>query len=340
LTGGRPVTSKVVMKNPFRLTIVSVLVLFCTWFGLAGSACAEDFPSRPVTIVIGFAPGGMSDVIARVFQARLAQRLGVPVIIDNRPGAGGITGTSYVARSAPDGYTLLLTWDAHIINAIALKDLPYNVGKDFAPVIYVGRLPLLMVARKDLPANNVKEFVALAKTVPGKMNFASVGMASPTRLEAENLIRQAGIKVAHIPYKGAAPSLVALLSGEVAFSFLSYPAVRGQIDAGAIKALAVTGSTRLPELPNVPTMAESGFAGAQAYSWQGIFVPAGTPAKTIATLNAAINEALLDPEVKAKLHGNGVETVGGSVEDFASFQRSEYEKWAKFVRETKISFEE
>ena len=328
------------MRSLLRSAFVGIFVAFAACLGIVSRACAEDFPSRPVTIVIGFAPGGMSDVIARVFQSRLSQRLGVPVIIDNRPGAGGITGTNYVARATPDGYTLLLTWDAHIINSIALKDLPYNVAKDFAPVIYVGRLPLLMVAKKDLPAENVKEFVALARSQPGKMNFASVGMASPTRLEAENLIQQAGIKVAHIPYKGAAPSLVALLSGEVAFSFLSYPAVRGQIDAGTIKALAVTGSTRLPELPNVPTMAESDFAGAQAYSWQGIFAPAGTPAKTIATLNTAINAALADPEVKAKLHGNGVETVGGSPEEFASFQRLENEKWSKFVRETKISFEE
>ena len=309
------------MKSSLRSSAVGGLVLLGAWFAAAPAARAQDFPSRPVTIVIGFAPGGMSDVIARVFQGRLAQRLRVPVVTDNRPGAGGITGTSYVARAAPDGYTLLLTWDAHIINSIALKDLPYNVGKDFATVIYVGRLPSLMVARKDLPANDVSEFVALARREPGKMNFASVGMASPTRLGAENLIQQAGISVAHIPYKGAAPSLVALLSGEVAFSFLSYPAVRGQIEAGSIKALAVTGSTRLPELPDVPTMAESGFAGAQAYSWQGSFVPAGTPAKTIATLNAAINDTLADPEVRAKLQGDGVETVGGSPEDFARFQR-------------------
>jgi tripartite-type tricarboxylate transporter receptor subunit TctC len=324
--------------NKLATRCLFLLVLMAT--SLVAPARADDFPSRPVTIVIGFAPGGISDVIARIFQARLAQQLGVPVIIDNRPGAGGITGTNYVAKAAPDGYTLLLTWDAHVINSIALKDLPYDVRKDFAPVVYVGRLPLLMVARKELPADNVNDFVRLAKSQPGKFNFASVGMASPTRLEAENLIQKAGIQVTHIPYKGAAPSLIALLSGDVAFSFLSYPAVRGQLESGAIKALAVTGETRLPELPDVPTMAESGYPGAQAYSWQGIFAPARTPPKTLAVLNDAINAALSDPAVKSKLLGNGVETVGGSADVLAGFEEAEYQRWSRFVRDTKIGFDE
>jgi tripartite-type tricarboxylate transporter receptor subunit TctC len=196
------------------------------------------------------------------------------------------------------------------------------------------------VTKKDFAGNSVKDLVELAKAQPGKFNFMSVGAASPTRLQAEILIQSTGIKAVAVPYKGAAPALMAMLGGEVTFGFLSYPAVKSQLAAGSIKVLAVTGETRMPELPNVPTMAESGYPGSQSYSWEGLFVPAKTPAKIVAKLNTAFNQTLADPEVKRKLRENGIETVGGTTASFNTFVKSEFDKWTNFVRVTKITFDD
>jgi tripartite-type tricarboxylate transporter receptor subunit TctC len=299
---------------------------------------AQEFPTRPVTIVVGFAPGGSNDIMARNVQAKLAERLGVPVVVENRPGGGGVVGTSYVAKAAPDGYTLLLTWDTHVVNSLVMKDLPFDIFKDFVPVSFLGRFPLVMVTRKDLPANNLREFVALAKKQPGKMNFASVGAGSSTRLQAENLIKLAGIEVVHIPYKGAGPSVMALVTGEVAFSFLSYGAIKGQLDGGKLKALAVTGATRMPELPDVPTTAESGYPDSQGYSWIGMFAPAGTPEAVVQRLNREFKATLADAEVQRKITGIGVEPISSTPQELDAYVKTEYGKWSKFVKESKLNF--
>lgn len=305
---------------------------------VALGVAAQDFPSRPVTIVVGYAPGGSNDIMARNVQAKLSDRLGVPVIVENRPGADGMIGSGYVAKAAPDGYTLLLTWDAHVVNSIVRKDIAYDIFKDFTPVTLLGRFPLVLVASNDLPVDDVKQLIALAKREPGKLSFASVGAASSTRLHAENLVRLAGINAFHVPYKGAGPSVVAVMRGEVSFSFLSYAAIRGQLDAGKIKALAVTGANRLPELPKVATMAESGYPDSQGYSWIGIFAPAGTPQAVVSRLNKEFRAALADAEVEKKVSASGVEIIGSPPSDLDRYVRAEYDKWSRFVERTNLTF--
>ncbi|MFN0160739.1 MAG: tripartite tricarboxylate transporter substrate binding protein [Burkholderiales bacterium] len=323
---------------------------FTTWAGISVAAATmlaapatllaqAQFPSKPVTLVVPFAPGGGSDVVARTLQPRLSALLGTPVLVDNKSSASGIVATNFVAKAPPDGHTLFLSWDNHSINPVINKDLPYDTAKDFAPVTLLVRLPLVMGAWAGLPANSVQEFIALAKRQPGKLNYASVGSGSSNRLVSENLNRLAGIDVAHIPYKGGGPSMVAMIAGEVAYSYLSYASLRGHIASGKIKPLAVTSARRMPDLPNVPTMIESGFPGFEAYGWIGIFAPAGTPEAVIARLNRDFLATLAEPEVRQRIAGIGAESVGSTPQELDAFWRKEFEFWEKFVRETRLKFE-
>lgn len=305
----------------------------------ATSVQAQSFPARPVTLVVPFAPGGGSDIVARTLQPKLSERLGQAVQVDNKPGASGVIATQAVAKAAPDGHTLFLSWDTHAINPVVMKDLPYDTFKDFVPVTLLARLPLVMGAWGALPANNLQEFIALAKRQPGKMNYASVGSGSSNRLHSENLHRLAGIELAHVPYKGGGPSIQAMLTGEVAYSFLSYASMRGHIASGKLKALAVTGDKRIPDIPNVPTMIESGFPGFEAYGWIGIFAPAGTPDAAVARLHRDFVAALADAEVGKRLVAAGVESIGSTPQELDAWVRKDHEKWVRFVRETKLKFE-
>lgn len=302
-------------------------------------AWAQAFPSKPVTLVVPFAPGGGSDIVARTISPKLSERLGQSVLVDNKPGASGVIATNAVAKATPDGSMLFLSWDTHAINPVVMKDLPYDTFKDFVPVTLLARLPLVMGAWAGLPANTLPEFIALAKRQPGKFNYASVGSGSSNRLHSENLHKLAGIELAHIPYKGGGPSIQAMLTGEVAYSFLSFASMRSHIQAGKLKALAVTGDKRLPELPNTPTMIESGFPGFEAYGWIGIFAPAGTPEATVARLHRDFVAALADPEVGKRLSAAGVEAIGSTPQELDQWVRKDYEKWVKFVRETKLRFD-
>lgn len=326
---------------PHRLaSMMAALIASSACALLPASAGAQGaFPSKPLNFVIPFGPGGATDIIARTIQPKLAERFGQPVVIDNKPGGGGVVATQHVARSAPDGHTLFLSWDTHTINSIVMKDLPYDIFKDFAPVTLLIRLPLVMAAWGGLPANTLGEFIALAKAQPGKFNFASIGSGSSNRLHSELLNSLAGTQVVHIPYKGGGPAIQAMLSGEVAYGFFSYAATRGHIQAGKLKPLAVTGTKRMDDLPNVPTMAESGFPGYEAYSWMGIYAPAGTPDAVIARLNREFLATLADAEVAKKLAAAGVDVVGSTPQQLWQFQRADYEKWARFTREAKLKFE-
>jgi tripartite-type tricarboxylate transporter receptor subunit TctC len=297
------------------------------------------FPIKSVTLVLPFPPGGSTDIVARTIQPRLSALLGQPVLVDNRSGAAGVIATNYVAKSTPDGYTLFLSFDTHAINPIVYKDIPYDTFKDLLPVTLLVRFPLVMGAYGGLPANNLKEFVALAKSQPGKLNYASTGLGSLNHLLAENLKSLAGIDVLHVPYKGGGPAIQAMLTGEVAFCFLSYGAQKGQMAAGKLKPLAVTGARRMADLPDVPTVAESGFPGFEAYSWIGIFAPAGTPDTVIRRLHQDFTAALQDPEVKAKLVAAGFEPIGSTPQDLGQFVHREYDKWSRFVKDAKIRFE-
>ncbi len=307
---------------------------------LAAPAGAQGtFPSKPLNFVIPFGPGGATDIIARTIQPKLAERFGQPVLIDNKPGAGGALATNFVAKSAPDGYTLFLSWDTHTINPIVMKDLPYDTFKDFAPVTLLVRLPLVMAAWGGLPAKTLGEFIALARSQPGKFNFASIGSGSSNRLHSELLNSLAGTQVVHVPYKGGGPAIQAMITGEVAYGFFSYAATKGNLQAGKLKALAVTGTKRMADLPDVPTMSESGFPGYEAYSWMGIYAPAGTPEAVIARLNREFLATLADPEVGRKLVASGVEITGSTPQQLAEFQRKDYEKWSQFTRDAKLKFE-
>jgi tripartite-type tricarboxylate transporter receptor subunit TctC len=305
----------------------------------ASTALSQAFPTKPVTLMVPFAPGGGSDTVARIVQPKLSELLGQPVLVENRPGASGAIATNAVAKATPDGHTLFLSWDTHSINAVVMKDLPYDTFKDFVPVTLLARLPLVMGVWAGLPANNLAEFIALAKKEPGKLNYASVGTGSSNRLYSEYLHSLAGIQVAHIPYKGGGPSIQAMLTGEVAYSFLSFASMRGHIQSGKLKAFAVTGSKRMPDIPNVPTMVESGFPGFEVYGWIGIFAPAATPEAVVAKLNRDFVAAVRDPEVLRKFAAAGVEPVGSTPAELDRWVRSEVDKWAKFVKSSNLKFE-
>lgn len=327
--------SSTLNNHSLRFTLGLIALFAYAAFGTH----AQTFPTKPVTLVVPFAPGGGSDIVARTLQPKLTERLGQSVLVDNKPGASGVIATNAVAKAAADGHTLFLSWDTHAINPVVMKDLPYDTFKDFVPVTLLARLPLVMGAWGGLPANNLQEFIGLAKRQPGKLNYASVGSGSSNRLHSENLHKLAQIELAHIPYKGGGPSIQAMLTGEVAYSFLSYASMRSHIQAGKLKALAVTGDKRIADLPNTPTMIESGFPGFEAYGWIGIFAPAGTPEAAIARLHREFVVALSDPDVLRRLHAAGVEAIGSTPQELDQWVRKDYDKWVKFLRETKLRFE-
>jgi tripartite-type tricarboxylate transporter receptor subunit TctC len=319
--------------------LVAAAILLAALGGKALAQGAVAFPVKPVTLVLPFPPGGSTDIVARIIQPRLAQALGQQIIVDNRPGAAGQIATAYVAKAAPDGHTLFVSFDTHAINPVANKNLPYDTFRDFAPVTLLVRFALVIGAHPSVQGANLKEFIEYARTQPGKLNYASTGLGSLNHLAAEDLKRRAGIDVLHVPYKGGGPVVQAILANESQFTFLSFAALKSHIQAGKIKALAVTGTKRLPELPEVPTVAESGFPGFEAYSWIGIFAPAATPAAVVNKLHDDFVAAVNDPEVRAKLTGAGFEVVGSTQAELGRFVRNEYERWDRFARETQIKFE-
>lgn len=323
-----------------RRSLVSTLAALPLLGQAASPARAQEgYPSRAVTLVIPFAPGGGTDIVGRILQQKLSERLGQSVVVLNKPGAAGTIATNFVAKAAPDGYTLFLSWDSHAINPLVYKNLPYDTFKDLVPVTLVARVPQVMATWGELPANTLSEFVALAKSEPGKLNYASVGPGNSNHLMSEYFHRLAGIQLMHVAYKGGGPSIVAMLSGEVAYSFLSYASLRGHIKSGKLKALAVTGTKRLSDIPEVPTMSEAGFPGFEAYAWMGLFAPAGTPEPVIARLNRDVVAVLKDPEVLAKLSDVGAEAVGSTPAELDAYVRKEHDKWALFVKEAGLQFE-
>lgn len=294
----------------------------------------------PLKLVVTFPPGGSTDITARIVQPRLQERVGRPVIVENRPGAASQVGTLFVARSAPDGNTLLVCFDTHAVNPIAKKNLPYDTFKDFAGVTLAVRFPLVIGAAAAVPGKDLKEFLAAAKQAPGKYSYASTGLGSLNHLVAEDLKRQSGTEILHVPYGGGGPAVQAVLGNTVSFTLLSYAALKSNIAAGKIKALAVTGTKRLPDLPDVPTVAESGFPGFEAYSWIGIFAPAATPAATVKKLTADWQAALTSPEVSGKLTEAGFEVMATDGPALDRFARQQYERWDAFVKKAGIKMEE
>ena len=320
----------------FALRLFPLLLLV---LAVPGAALADWQPSRAVKLVVPFAPGGQPDVVARSIAEPLSRALGQPVIVENRPGAGGNIAAEAVARSTPDGHTLLVGTNGPLAVSPALESvLPYDVAKDFAPVTLVGTSPNLIVVRADSGIASLAELVSRARAAPGKLNFASVGKASVSQLSMELLKSMAGIDMVHIPYNGGAPAVTALLSGEVQVLSLNPTALIAHVQAGKLRVLAQTGARRSPLVPDVPTVAELGYRGYEASVWMAVMAPAGVPREAIARLNAEITRIVHDPAMKASLWDRQwIDPVGSSAAHTADVIRAETARWARIGRSLNLA---
>jgi len=324
-------------KRKSALLWISALLLLMV--GTA-SAFADDYPSRPIKIVVPFAAGGGNDLLTRLIGQELSASLHQPVIIENRPGAGTQIGAEAVAHTAPDGYTLLSTsLTTYALNPNLYKKLPYDPARDFAPVALTGRFELLLVANPSFPAASLADLLALARAKPNAISFASSGPASPHQMAMELLLHRAGVEMVHIAYKGAAPAVQDVIAGHVPIMMLDVATGREPIKSGLLKALASASPARFPDFPELPTIAELGFPGYEASAWQGIVAPAKTPAAIIDKLNAQIGAALAKPAMQQKLRTAGIEPLTSSPASFAEYMRSETAKWREVIQSAKISLD-
>jgi tripartite-type tricarboxylate transporter receptor subunit TctC len=299
-------------------------------------AAAQDFPTKPIKLIVPFPAGGPNDIIARIVGQRMSELMKQPVIIDNRGGAGGALGTDAVAKAAPDGYTIgIVKLGALAINQ-SMEKVPYETLKDLAPVTLVVTVPEMLVVASDVPAKNMSELVALAKAQPGKLNFASTGPGSLPHLAGELLKLTANIDIAHVPYRGAAPAINDLLGQQVQMTFLDLPAILPHIRSGALKPIALGTTARAPTAPDVPTTVELGMPELRIENWYGMIAPAATPPAIIAALNKITTTALADPNVKEKLAEQGLTTAGNSPEQFRDYIATETAKWAKVIKDAGI----
>lgn len=311
-----------------------VLMVWACWTALAfgGEALAQGYPAKSIRVVAPFAPGGALDLTARTVGQKMQESMKQTIVVDNRPGAGGVIGGDIVAKAASDGYTVLLASPAEIAVLPHLQKMPYSVEKDLAPVSLAVITPLVLVVNPSLPVKNVKELIALAKARPGELTYASAGTGGVQHLAGELLKITMKIDLVHVPYKGAGPIMPDLVGGHVPMAFTGMPPSMPFVRAGKLRALAVTTTKRSAAAPEVPTMAEAGVPGFDISNWFAYFVPAGTPKDAIARLNTEINRGLRMQDVKAKLANVGAETVGTSPEELGRFVRSESEKFAKLIK--------
>ncbi len=300
----------------------------------AGASLAQEYPSRPVRMVVPFSPGGSTDVLARIVGQKLTERSGQPVIIENRAGAGGNIGAEQVARSAPDGYTLLLGGVPHAISASLYSKLPYDMARDLAAIAEVASFPSAIVLHPSLPANSVKELIALARARPGQLSFGSAGNGSPNHLSLELFQTMAGVRMVHVPYKGSGQLVGDLLAGQVQLASMGLPVAVPHVQSGKLRAIAVTGAARSSLLPEVPTVSEAALPGFEVTSWYGVFAPAGLPADIVAKLNSEIGSAVTAAEVKERLAALGAEPSVKSPDQFGRYVRQEIAKWAKVVKDS------
>ena len=320
-----------------RTRFIAALAGVAFFAAAVPGAQAQSWPTHGLRIVVPFAPGGSTDVFARLIGDRLATALGQPVVVDNRAGAGGNIGADAVAKAPPDGYTLLMaTTGVMAINNAMYKNLSYDAEKDLKPVIYIASITNVLIVPADSPWKSVPDVIAAAKAAPGKLSFASSGSGSSTHISAELFRLMTGTQLLHIPYKGSGAAMPDLISGRVSMMFENMPGVVGYIKAGKVKVLAVTGAQRTPALPDVKTVAESGVPGYESLSWSGIAAPAGTPPEVVGRLNREINTILANPEMKQKLAEQGADAVGGTPEAFSAHIARERQKWSKVVRDAAI----
>ena len=317
------------MQASRRLVLAAVGSAFCM------GAFAQAWPSKPIRIIVPFPPGGGTDIIARETSQKVATATGWTFIIDNKPGAGGNLGVDAVAKAPADGYTIVLGQTSNLaINPSLYSKLPYDPQKDLAPIVLLANAPLVMVTGTNSPYKNLADAVNAARAKPGQVNFASPGNGTVAHLTSEMFQKSAGIKTQHVPYKGASQALTDVISGNVDLYMSSVPTLLGQIKQGKLRALAVTSAKRVDDLPNVPTINESGYKGFDAVTWFGLLAPAATPKDAIAKLNAEFNKALKTPELSKRLGDEGADTAGGTPEEFAALIKGDIPKWGKVVKES------
>ncbi|HZR67485.1 MAG TPA: tripartite tricarboxylate transporter substrate binding protein [Burkholderiales bacterium] len=298
----------------------------------SGAALGQAWPSKPIHYLVPFPPAGATDITARIIADKITGPLGQPVIVENRPGAAGNVGSEVVAKSAPDGYTILQCTVAQSISQTLYAKLNYDLEKDLAPVAMIALVPNVMEVNPSVPAKSVAEFIALAKSRPGKINFASSGSGTSIHMSAEMFMMLTGVKMVHVPYKGSGPALAGMLGGEVDVMFDNLTSSIGYIKSGKLRALAVTTTTRYPELPDVPTMQEAGVAGYEATAWFGMLMPKGTPRNVVMRMNSEVNKALAHADVKEKLAQQGAVASAWTPEQFGEFIHNEIAKWGKVVK--------
>ena len=319
-----------------RFKLMGVLALALAF---AGGASAQQFPTKPVRMIVPFAPGGATDYMARAIAQKMSESIGQPVVVENKPGANAILGTDLVAKAAPDGHTLFLCAFGHATNPYLVAKLPYDTLKDLAPVTLLVTGPLMLIANPSLPANNVKELIAYLKANPDKLNYATGGIGSSQHFAAELMMNMTGTKMTHVAYKGTAPAYVDLLSGATSLMFDNLVTALPQVKAGKLKALAVTPAQRASQAPEVPTMAEAGLAGYETGIWHGFLTTGGTPKATVERLNKEIVRAVNLPDVKDAFIARGLLPVGNSPGEFDAFIRNEMAKWSKIIKEAGIKAE-
>lgn len=316
-----------IITNPGRALAVGLIVA-----GAAGTVSAQDFLSRPITLVVPFPAGGGSDLFARVFAQKLAAALGTTVVVDNRPGAAGTVGNAIVARAAPTGQTLLFTPSNLAMAPAIYKSLPYDTVRDLAPIIMTARIPFVLAVHPALPVRNVKDFLALARAKPGALDYGSSGAGSPPYFAMELLKYTARVDLHHIPYKGAGPILTGLMSGEVQASFLIPPLVMPQVRGGKLRGLAVSTPERSSVLPALPTLREAGVTGFEVTQWHGFFAPAKTPAAIVSRLNAEVAKTLASVEIKQRLAAEGADIAGGTPAELGAFLAAEITVWTDLAQ--------
>lgn len=323
------------MKHVLRAIRHLVAVLALAWFGSAlAQPSVAAYPAKPVRVIAGFPPGSGADITARVIGQKLGEALGQQFLIDNRPGAGSNIAADLAAKAAPDGYTMFLGTVANTINATLYARLPFDFARDFAPVVLAASAPNILVVHPSVPARSVAELVKLAKARPGQLNYASSGTGTAPHLSTEMFKSMAGINLVHIPYKGSPQAVTDLLGGQVALMFSPASTVLPHVKSGRLRALAVTTSARMPSLPELPTVAESGLPGFETVTWFGFLVPATTPREIVSKLNAEIVKVLAQPEARQQFATQGIDIIGGTPEQFAAYIRDDIVKWTRVIRES------
>jgi tripartite-type tricarboxylate transporter receptor subunit TctC len=318
------------IKNPLILIGGAALASVC------GYTNAQTYPAKTIRMVVPFAAGGNTDIIARIVAPEMGKQFGQQIVIDNRGGGGSVIGTEIVAKSLPDGYTLLMVSAAHVINPAMIKKLPYDSIRDFTPISVVADVPTAFVVHPALPVKNVKEFVALARAKPGELNYSTAGRGTVGHLAAELLSSTAKIKMVHVPYKGSGPSVIDLMAGQVQLQMSSMPAVINYAKAGKLRMIAQTGKTRSPAVTDIPTMEEAGLKDFVVSSGFGLIAPANTPRAIVDRVHNVLVKTLAEPSVKNNLSGQGADPVGNKPEEYEAFNKSEIAKWLKVTRDAGI----